>query len=378
MHLVFLTNEYPYKALPHGGIGTFVQNLARNLVKKGISVSVIGITSSDKNIGEELDEGVKIYSIKQSSAKFGKFIFNSFRIQKKIKEINKILAVDIVEGSELSFAFLPKRTFYKKVIRMHGGHHFFAITLNKKTAFWRAFQEKQSFKKADALIAVSNYVGETTQQLLQFKLSFKTIYNFIDFGKFNNENEIKQELNAILFIGTICEKKGVKQLVEAFSIVKKKIPNATLHLVGRDWSNNTIKSYINHIKTIIPLEDLKAIKFYGTMPYYAIPEILAKAHVCVYPSHMESFGLTLVEAMAMHKPIVYSNIPPFNEIITNEVSGLACNPFNSNDIAQKIIKILINKELGIKLSENAKNEVINKFSATKLVKENINFYNSIV
>ncbi|MFK5957860.1 MAG: glycosyltransferase family 4 protein [Lutibacter sp.] len=378
MHIVYLTNEYPYKDLPHGGIGTFVQNLARNLIKKGIEVSVIGITNSNKNVGKESDEGVKIYRIKKSSAKFGKFIFNSYRIRKKIKEIHQKNTIDIVEGSELSFTFLPKKTSYKKVIRMHGGHHFFAITLNKQPAFWRSFQEKKSFKKVDALIAVSNYVGETTQELLQFKLPYKTIYNFIDFSRFQIYDDVKIDKNSIIFIGTICEKKGVKQLVEAFLIVKNKIPNTTLHLVGRDWTSKTVKSYITYLKTFISKADLKAVKFYGAVPYNKIPIILKKAHVCVYPSHMESFGLTVIEAMAIRKPIVFSNIIPFKEIISDKISGLECNPYEPADIAKKIIKILIDKELAIKLSENAKNEVINKFNSTKLVKENINFYNSIV
>jgi glycosyltransferase involved in cell wall biosynthesis len=378
MHIVYLTNEYPYKDFAHGGIGTFVQNLARNLVKKGVNVSVIGITNSTKNVGAELDGGVKIYRIKQSTAKFGKFIFNSLRIQKKIKEINKIHAVDIVEGSELSFAFLPKKAPYKKVIRMHGGHHFFAITLNKNIAFWRAFQEKLSFRKADALIAVSNYVGETTKQLLNFKLSYKTIYNFIDFAKFKEITKIEQESNAIVFVGTICEKKGVKQLVEAFSIVKNKIPDATLHLVGRDWSSSNIKSYINYIKTIIPVEDTKAIKFYGAVPYCEMPTILAKAQVCVYPSHMESFGLTLVEAMTMRKPIVYSNIPPFKEIILDKVSGLECNPYDPADIAEKICTLLIDKEMSKNIAESAYAHIKDKFNSELILGENINFYNHIL
>ena len=378
MHIVYLTNEYPYKDLPHGGIGTFVQNLGRNLVKKGIHVSVVGITNSNKNIGVDLDEGVKVYRIKASSLKFGKFILNSLEIRKKLKKIHSIIPIDILEGSELSFAFLPKNTPYKKVIRMHGGHHFFAVTLNKKPAFWRAFQEKQSFRKADALIAVSDYVGKTTKQLLNFKLFYKTIYNFIDFTNFKEITNVKQITNAIVFIGTICEKKGVKQLVNAFSIVKKNIPSATLHLVGRDWSSSTVPSYIDFIKTIIPVEDINSITFYGAMTYSEMPNILAKAQVCVYPSHMESFGLTLVEAMAMSKPIVYSNIPPFKEIILNEISGLECNPFDPTDIAEKICTLLLDKEMSRNLAENAYTHIKDKFNSELILEENINFYNEIL
>ena len=174
--------------------------------------------------------------------------------RKKLKEIHSVNPIDIVEGSELSFAFLPKSTSYKKVIRMHGGHHFFAITLNKKPALWRSFQELKSFKKADALIAVSNYVGETTKQLVKFNLQFEVIYNFIDLERFKKSDTDLKEENTIVFIGTVCEKKGVKQLVEAFPLIKKKFPNVKLYLVGRDWKSKEIDSYINYLKEMIGIE----------------------------------------------------------------------------------------------------------------------------
>ena len=377
MHLVFLTNEYPYKELSHGGIGTFVQNLARNLVKNNFKVSVVGVTK-EGNEGVENDKGVLIYRIKQSNAKFGKFIFNSLNIRNKLKEIHSINTIDIVEGSELSFAFIPKKTTYKKVIRLHGGHHFFALTLNKKPALWRSFQEIKSFKKADALIAVSNYVGKTTQQLVKFKLPYKVIYNFIDLNKFKNSNIDFYENNSIVFIGTICEKKGVKQLVEAFPLIKEQVPLAKLHLVGRDWSSKKIKSYISYLKTLIADEYLKDIIFHGSIPYDKIPDILEKGHVCVYPSHMESFGLTVVEAMAMEKPIVFSNIPPFKEIIKDKETGLICTPFSKEDIAEKIILLMKNNKLAHQLGINARECVLDKFEVTTLVEKNIQFYKLII
>ncbi|MDV7187454.1 glycosyltransferase family 4 protein [Lutibacter sp. TH_r2] len=376
MHIVFITNEYPDKNSSHGGIGTFVQNLGRNLCLKGIEVSVIGIHKSINNV--EVDNGVKVYRIQQSKAKFGKFLFNSYRIRKALIDINKNKPIDIIEGSELSFAFLPNKTAYKKVIRMHGGHHFFAVTLGKKPALWRSFQEKKSFSKADALIAVSNYVGETTTKLLSLKKSYKTIYNFIDLNRFNTNTKIDIVENSIVFIGTICEKKGVKELVDAFEIVKEKVPNATLHLIGRDWKSNEIPSYISFLKKRIKENILEDVKFYGSIPQDKIPSIIASAQICVYPSHMESFGLTVIEAMAMQKPIVFSNIPPFKELIKDKVSGLECNPFNSNDIANKVIDLLIHPSKAITYSENAEKEVNFKFNSEDIIQQNIQFYNNLI
>ena len=377
MHIVYLTNEYPTQQAAHGGIGTFVQNIARNLVQQQIKVSVVGISLTVSKESLTNDKGVQVHRIPQSKAPFGKFIFNSFRIRKKLKEIHKQTPINIVEGSELSFAFLPQKTWYKKVIRMHGGHHFFAVTLNKKPALWRSFQEKVSFKKADALIAVSNFVGETTQHLLQFKKPYTTIYNFIDVSHFNKKCDVEIQPNAILFIGTICEKKGVKQLIEAFLLVKNNIPNATLHLVGRDWKSEEIPSYTSYIKKRIPKMYLQDVTFYGTVSYEQIPTLIAQSEVCVYPSHMESFGLTVIEAMATKKAIVFSDIPPFKEIIRDQKDGLACNPFKPSDIAEKIIFILTEKKHATAMAQSAFDAVHQKFNLENSLQENINFYNSI-
>lgn len=376
MHIVFLTNEYPNAQDSHGGIGSFVQNLGRNLVKKGIDVSVVGISNSSQEIVEN-DEGVTVHRLKKSTAKFAKFISNSNNICKKLEQIHSLKPIDIVEGSELSFAFLPKKTSFKKVIRMHGGHHFFAHTLGKKTAFWRAYQERKSFSKVDALIAVSEFVGSKTKELLGFKKPFKTIYNFIDLEKFKIDRKVVSKENSILFIGTICEKKGVKELIQAFELVKKEVPNAVLNLVGRDWNDENVGSYTTYVKSFIADENKDNIIFHGTISYSEIPKMIGQAQVCVYPSHAESFGLTLIEAMAIQKSIVAGNIEPFQEIM-DENAGVFCNPFSPESIAEKLIYLLKNPSLADEFAIKAQKSVKEKFNAEKIVNENINFYKSIL
>ena len=82
MHIVFLTNEYPKNDESHGGIGTFVQNLARNLIKKNSSVSVVGI--SNNHLDEtEIDEGVVIYRLPKS----GIIIMKSKELDSYLKDL---------------------------------------------------------------------------------------------------------------------------------------------------------------------------------------------------------------------------------------------------------------------------------------------------
>jgi glycosyltransferase involved in cell wall biosynthesis len=167
MHLCFLTSEYPKEGFPHGGLGSFVQTLAVALVKKGARVSVVGLNYTPTDEMERMD-GVSIHRIKKSTVKGLAWYFNSKAINEKIKEIHQKDPIDIVESPELGFAFISKIKDIKYIIRLHGGHHFFAEAENRGINKWKGFQEKRSFHKADAFIAVSNYVKTHTEKYLGY------------------------------------------------------------------------------------------------------------------------------------------------------------------------------------------------------------------
>ena len=376
MHIVFLTNEYPKKGNAHGGIGTFVKFLAHKLVLKEIKVSVLGINNLFTDEFEIVNK-VDVYRLKKSKWKFAKFYDQNKRIQNKIEEINKINKIDIIEGSELKFAFFKSKTTYKKVIRLHGGHHFFAYELNKKTSFWRAYQERKSFKKADSFIAVSNYVAKKTRKYLKNNFNYKTIYNSINLENFFESNSSNEISNKLVFIGTVCEKKGVEQLIKAFPILKRKYPNLTLDIVGRDWKSNEIESYIDYLKSSYPDIINNGITFTGILPQHEIPKIIESAKVCVYPSLAESFGLTIIEAMAMGKCVAASNIEPFKEIVGKSESVVFFNPYSIESISDSILELLNKINLQEKLKVSSRLHIFNKFDTDKIIKENISFYQAL-
>ncbi len=63
MHICFITSEYPKKGFAHGGLGSFVATLSKNLVKQGVKVSVVGINYTN-NIETIIENGVNIYRLK--------------------------------------------------------------------------------------------------------------------------------------------------------------------------------------------------------------------------------------------------------------------------------------------------------------------------
>ena len=380
MHICFLTNEYPKAGFPHGGLGSFVKTIAEALAGKGIQVTVVGLNYVLSDETESVN-GVNVIRIRKSKVKGLAWYFNSKNIAKTIAAIHKKNPIYIVEGPELSLAFLPKIKEIKYIIRLHGGHHFFAEGENRGINWWKGFQEKRSFKKADAFIAVSNYVKSHTAKYLSYhNKPIEVIFNPINSQLFQPQ-EFAIDVNNITFAGTICEKKGVRQLIQSFPLVKEKFPSAVLNLYGRDWLFPDGSSYIKMLQEI-ELPKLGAcaddIIFHGAIAFQDIPNAYAKAAVCVFPSHMETLGLVAPEAMAMEKPVIFTKLGPGPEVIIDGETGLLCNPHQPEDIANKIVYLLSNPELSLQFGKKARTSVLERFEITNLVVQNIAYYRKIV
>ena len=381
MHICFLTNEFPKEGFPHGGIGTFVKTLSVALVRNGMKVSVVGINYTPETETQNID-GVNVYRLKPNKTKGLSWYFNSEAINSKLREIHQENPIQIVESSELGLAFVSKIKGIKYIIRLHGGHHFFAESEKRKINKWKGFQEKRSFKKSDAFIAVSHYVKNHTEKYLSFNNKpIAYISNPIDTEFFKPKVTEKEYKHRIVFAGTVCEKKGVRQLIQSFPYVKKEFPDATLEIYGRDWFFPDGSSYIEMLKEdeISQLGKLgEDIHFNGAVSYSDIPKVYSEASVCVFPSHMETQGLVAPEAMAMQKAVVFTKYGPGPEAIDDFKTGLLCDPYDPENIANKIIWVFSNKEKIKEMSLNAREFVLKKYRLEEIFLQNINFYKTIL
>lgn len=380
MHICFITNEFPKEGFAHGGIGTFVSTIAPDLVAHGIKVTVVGLNYTDENEAFQ-DGGFSLFRLPKSRIRFFSWLQNSVRINRKLAEIHKADPIDIIESPELGLAFISRIPGVKNIIRLHGGHHFFAEAENRGINRWKGFQEKRSFKKADGFIAVSDYVKTHTSKFLSFHgKPIVKVNSPINLELFKPMSEIPVRGNLIVFAGTVCEKKGVRQLVKAFGLVRQKFPSARLELYGRDWLYPDGRSYIEEMKReVLPeIGDAAAsVVFMGAVPYGDLPSKYASASVCVFPSHMETQGLVAPEAMAMAKAVVFTKEGPGPETIVDGETGLLCDPYDPVDIADKIMSILQSPDFAIKLGDKASLTARIKYNLEKLSTSNIEFYKRI-
>jgi len=88
----------------------------------------------------------------------------------------------------------------------------------------------------------------------------------------------------------------------------------------------------------------------------------------------EGFGLPPFEALALGCPVVSSNIPVLREILGDEISCF--NPYNVDDIALNMEKVLANNSFGENLVKKG-SSILNNFSKDKIIKEYITIFNDI-
>jgi glycosyltransferase involved in cell wall biosynthesis len=378
MHIVYITHEYPLPGQSHGGIGTFVGIMSKALTELGVRVSVVGTGTTWS--GQHVKDGkINVYRTAQCNKLpiLGNFL-NRWAIALKIRQLHKKHPVFVVEAPEMGLAFMPKWSGITYVIRMNGGHHFFAEAEQRPVSKWRAFQEIQSFKRADFVCAVSHYVAERTRNLLALgNISIPIIPNPSDSAKFHKAVQSKAIPNKILFVGSVCKKKGIEELVAAMPLVWKVLPEAQLEIVGRDVADSRYGgSFVAYLKNTYDQDP--RVRFVGQVPNSEIPTYIEQAAICVYPSYMEALPLAWLEAMAMGKPFVGSVTGPGPEVITHGENGLLVNPREPKEIAKAIVQLLTDTAAANEMGNRARQTVEKTYDATVLAKVNKAYYEKII
>jgi glycosyltransferase involved in cell wall biosynthesis len=199
--------------------------------------------------------------------------------------------------------------------------------------------------------------------------------NPVDRYQFRPRSRMLEQDGLIVFVGTVCEKKGVRQLIEAMPHILKAVPHARLWIVGRDSHDSaTGCSFSAALRACCPPAVESRISFKGAIEHDSIPHLLAKAVVCAYPSQMEAMSIATVEAMSMAKAVVATHAGPGPELIHNGRSGLLCDPADPGSIAEQIVRLLLDPKLRRRLGDAARIRVTLDFAADVLVDRNVEFY----
>lgn len=193
------------------------------------------------------------------------------------------------------------------------------------------------------------------------------IYNGVDTEKFKGKNEnssFKSELNipknslVIGLVGRLDRLKKQELLIEAAPEVLEKFPDTYFVIVGEETKSKTGTGYKDYLERLINQKNLsnnfRLLEFTRE-----ITDLVSIFDVSLLTTTKETFGMVLIEAMAMGIPVLGTNAGGVPEIIDDGVNGLLFEPDNPGELSKCLKKLLADKELQISMG----NEGIKKVKA---------------
>ena len=247
--------------------------------------------------------------------------------------------------------------------------------------------KKYYLSKADRIICVSDEIrsGFNGWKLKDEKTA--TIYNGVDTKRFNDKVKggiIRRNFNIedreilIGVVGRVDRTKGQDLLIEAFASLNKRHENLRLMIVGE--SSLRDRQYFYKLKDFSNSLNLRN-KVIFTGYRKDIPEITAAFDIAVFPSlpsSNEGFGRSIIEAMAMKKPVVASAAGGIPEVVVDSITGEIVPPNDSEKLADAIEKLVIDEKRRVSMGEKGYERVIEKFTMERNVKEIEKLYLSLL
>ncbi|MAW96675.1 MULTISPECIES: glycosyltransferase family 4 protein [unclassified Leeuwenhoekiella] len=377
MHIAFLTPEYPHPDFNRsGGLGTSIKNLAASLVEAGETVTVFVYSQAQDKQFE--DQGIHIHSIAKRKYKFAGWYLHRKFLQRYINRVILLHKIDVLEAPDWTGITALMRFKCPLVIRCNGSDGYFCHLDNRKQKPKNRWFEHRALKNADHILAVSAFTGKLTKEIFELNKEIQVIPNSIDVEQFR-PMEAPQIPNRILYYGSIIRKKGVLELAKICNFIFEQNPDARLILAGNDVNDvftgrSTQELFMESVRP----EFRKHIKFKGLLAYEGVQEEIAKAAVIVLPSFAEALPMTWIEAMAMEKALVTSDIGWANEVMRDGETGYTVDPKNHKYYADAVLKLLDSKDLRSQMGGNARKRVIEKFATAIVVKQNLEFYKSVL
>lgn len=350
-----------------GGAEVHLHEIFKRIAKMGHEVHLFSCEIDGEPKEEEID-GIKIHR---------KGNRNTFNFGVK-KEYNKRFSKD---GFDIVIDDINKIPFYTprfvKEPLLAISHHFFGTSIFREASLPAASYVYTSEK-------IMNYVYKKTQFAV---VSQSTLDDFIKKG-FNKDNftiitnaiaheeypmkvSEKADNPTVTYFGRLKKYKSVDHLIKAFALVKEKIPNAKLEIIGKG-------DFMNSLKELAKFKGVdQDVTFHGFVSNEKKIELLSKSHLMVNTSMKEGWGITNIEANACGTPVLSANVPGLKDSVKSGLSGDLYEYGNIEELAKKIDGLLSNKE---RLEELSNGSIVwaSQFSWDKSANEMIESIKKVI
>ena len=223
------------------------------------------------------------------------------------------------------------------------------------------YLEKKSISKADYVITPSERIYGICKRI---NGKCQIIPNGIDMDMFTPQASFRQGSQVhILCPGRLFEERGQIYLIKALPEILKSVDCHVTFMGGYD------PAYLDQILTTAnKLGVSKKITVRDSVPYTQTPLMYRLFDLIAFPALMESFGMSIVENLALSNVVVASNVENIPNLIQHEENGLLVPPANPGELARAVIRGLTDKPLINKIRSNARNSVM-KYDIITIAKQ---------
>lgn len=351
------------------GIGRYYEALTKEFAKRGIKI----FTCIPQDLKSEFEKDFFGYNnIQPLFVDYKKFSLSGFFKHANIlKNIQREVDLFFFPHINLPYRVPSTKNIIITVHDLIPLSNIYKKQILKRTIFY--FLVRRAVKISHKIICVSNSVADELLKIFpQISHKIQVIYEFVD-DKFVNQNlQIKKRIinePYILFVGNRKKHKNLEILLRGFSKIKDKMPHYLVIAGSKDKEKDEIDILVEKLNL------QQRVIQYVRPSDEIILNLYKFADLFIFPSLIEGFGLPPCEAVSMGCPVILSDIPVLKEIFGD--SGFYFNPYDENDLADSILKVIFNSNLKNQILLNQKKR-IEIFSKEKIIEEYIKLFESVI
>ncbi len=355
---VVMLGAYPLDATQiNGGVQAAFSYLVKGLTQiENLDLQVLSLAPANYQGPDRIEQVRLTIHLIPSYPRFERL--RNYRTYQRI--LNKKLSQlrpDLIHAQDAGAdALVALRSGIPTVITVHGirwedGKHYSSLMKRLRMYFDSFITERYILRHVQHLIAISPYVTQYFQNMLNPAAQVNYVQNAIDERFFLDENNSDQQ--TILFAGRVIPRKKVFDLVKAFAIVVREVPSARLHIAGEI---STEPHYVETIQSWVKDWHLeKQVSFLGALSEEAVIQEFTRCTMLVLPSAQETAPMVIAQAMAAGKPVVATRVGGVAEMVGEDFQrGILINVGEIEEMATAMTQLLLHPELQNKMGQAGK------------------------
>ena len=177
---------------------------------------------------------------------------------------------------------------------------------------------------------------------------------------------------ALMFLSRFVKGKGIYETLEAFELIRRQMPGATLLMAGDGPERAAMEKWVREHK----LEN--DITFPGYLREENKVDMLVQAELFVFPTHSEGCPVSLLEAMAVGLPVITTDVGGIPDVFIHRENGLMLSAPQGKDIADAVLELAGDRQMMVLMAKNNRQQAWSRYEASIVTARLEMLYNELI